>query len=513
MAAARKKGGAKSDPNRIIAQASVIVPIDSVKRYPNNPRVGNIEVIKESIIENGFFAALVVQRSTGYILDGNHRWAAAKELGFTELPVAFVDVDDKTAKKMVLIANRSSDLATYDSEILAEVLKSMDNPVGTGYSQDDYDALIQAVEYHNVGLIDDVIRPQTELRRFTDDETGETTTMAVPKPVKPMDLGDDDDEEQEEQDDEMLDTVSAELQGLLQLNEDVKFKSSNYYGIPDLAKNMLLEKLPEKFDTWAGAEATPDDGVTTWLWNYGVASKKGLPGDRAILCFYTYDTYFEGWWDQPAYYTSKVINMGIKAAVVPDFSLWNVDPTAWHIYNVLRAQWMGRFFQEAGIKVIPRLQFNLGDGGKSLDFCMAGIPKNPPILAASSQHSDGPEDFKNEVDWTVRCLQELEPETFLVYGGNPAKRMMEAVAGVMKGNAPILRHVYNYSHKRRGVTFDKADGLKAKTLAERKEAKKNKERDRYAEPDPVEEPKPKAVRKRRGAAADVPPADDATLDD
>lgn len=506
--AARKKQ--PTEP-KVIAQASTLVPIDSVSRYPNNPRVGNVEVIKESILQNGFFKALVVQKSTKYVLDGNHSWIAAKELGMTEIPVIVIDVDDKTAKRIVLIANRASDLATYDSDILAEIMKSLDSPVGTGYSQDDYDALLQAVEYHNVGLIDDVIRPQTELRRFTDDETGEVTTMSVPKAVKPMDLDDEDDEDEEEQDDEMLDTVSAELQGLLQLNEDVKFASANYYGIPDLARNMLLDKLPEQFDCWAGEEATPDDGTTTWLWNYGVASKKGLPADRAILCFYTYDTYFEGWWDQPAYYTSKVINMGIKAAVVPDFSLWNVDPTVFHIWNVFRAQWMGRFLQEAGIKVIPRLQFNLGDGGKSLDFCMAGIPKRPPILAASSQHSDGPEDFKNEVDWTVQCLKELEPETFMVYGGNPAKRMMEAVGAAMKGKAPNLRHVYNYSHKRRGVTYDKADGLKA--LKQNK--KKEKDRDKYmeAEPEQPKEPKVKAVRKKRGAVQEAPAADDTTFDD
>ncbi len=101
------------------------VPVGSVRPHPKNPRTGDLDAICESIKANGFFGALVVQRSTGFILAGNHRFLAAKRLGFTELPAVFVEVDDRTAKRILLADNRTSDLAGYDDEALVEILREL----------------------------------------------------------------------------------------------------------------------------------------------------------------------------------------------------------------------------------------------------------------------------------------------------------------------------------------------------------------------------------------------------
>ncbi len=53
--------------------------------HPKNPRKGNVDLIIESIEENGFYGALIVQKSTGYILTGNHRFVAG-----TDWPLARV---------------------------------------------------------------------------------------------------------------------------------------------------------------------------------------------------------------------------------------------------------------------------------------------------------------------------------------------------------------------------------------------------------------------------------------
>ncbi|WP_433225815.1 ParB N-terminal domain-containing protein [Microtetraspora malaysiensis] len=52
------------------------VAISSLKNHPDNPRRGDLDVIAESLRENGQFAPLVVQASTSYILAGNHRYPA-----------------------------------------------------------------------------------------------------------------------------------------------------------------------------------------------------------------------------------------------------------------------------------------------------------------------------------------------------------------------------------------------------------------------------------------------------
>jgi ParB-like chromosome segregation protein Spo0J len=117
------------------------VSIDDLLPYPGNARKGDVERIKESIEVNGFYAPLVVQRSTGHVLVGNHRMKAARELKYAKLPVIYVDVDDTAARKIVLADNRTSDDASYDTDLLLELLTDLPDLEGTGYSHEDLDAL------------------------------------------------------------------------------------------------------------------------------------------------------------------------------------------------------------------------------------------------------------------------------------------------------------------------------------------------------------------------------------
>ena len=128
-------------------------PIESLKRHPDNARLGDIEAIKESIRVNGWHGAVVVQESTGYILAGNHRTDAALELHNGEfepfegqstkdyelekarwatelksLPVYGVDVDDVTARRILLADNKTADLATYDDTKLLRLTAQVADP-------------------------------------------------------------------------------------------------------------------------------------------------------------------------------------------------------------------------------------------------------------------------------------------------------------------------------------------------------------------------------------------------
>ena len=139
--------GTISKAPRILNSALTQVALDKLKPHPRNPRQGDVGAIHESITENGFYGALVVQKSTGYILAGNHRWKAAKEAGLKRLPVLYVDVDDDRALRILLADNRTNDLAAYDEPALAAMLKGIlaetDTLAGTGYDADALDALLR----------------------------------------------------------------------------------------------------------------------------------------------------------------------------------------------------------------------------------------------------------------------------------------------------------------------------------------------------------------------------------
>lgn len=120
--------------------------LDTLKHHPDNPRKGNVDVIRESLRANGIIRPIVVSRRTSHVLAGNHTLKAARAEGLGALPVVWLDDLTPAQERKVLLAdNRTSDLGTYDAEVLAAVLGQMqaeDELLGTGYSDADVEALL-----------------------------------------------------------------------------------------------------------------------------------------------------------------------------------------------------------------------------------------------------------------------------------------------------------------------------------------------------------------------------------
>lgn len=137
------------------------VAVERLIPHPENPRRGNVDAVVESIRANGFYGALVVQRSTCHVLAGNHRLLAATQLGMTKVPVAWVDCDDETARRILVADNRSSDLAVWDDAALAALLRDIGDSGGldgTLFSDDELDRLLRDLAGPAQGA-DDVPEP------------------------------------------------------------------------------------------------------------------------------------------------------------------------------------------------------------------------------------------------------------------------------------------------------------------------------------------------------------------
>lgn len=109
------------------------VPIGDLTPYYRNPRNGDIPSIAESLTVNGQYRPIVVNKGapTGRpneILAGDHTYAAAKQLNWDRIAVTWVDVDEDAAARIVVVDNRTNDLAGYDTALLAEVLSESPNP-------------------------------------------------------------------------------------------------------------------------------------------------------------------------------------------------------------------------------------------------------------------------------------------------------------------------------------------------------------------------------------------------
>lgn len=136
------------------------VPLTDLNLYHKNPRLGDVQAIKGSIVANGVFRPVVVNKGTytdkpNEILAGNHTVKAIRELAeenpddarWRNVDVWMVDVDSERAARIVLADNRTADLGSYDNEELLGLLETVDYDLdGTGYDYGDVDDLRSLVE-------------------------------------------------------------------------------------------------------------------------------------------------------------------------------------------------------------------------------------------------------------------------------------------------------------------------------------------------------------------------------
>lgn len=150
----------------------VPVPLDELTQHPENANNGDVDALEESIEVNGFYAPLIVQRSTGNILAGNHRYLVAMKRGITELPVVYLDVDDEHAKRIMLADNRVTRLGIDDESMLSALLQDLyatDLALsGTGYDTDDLNRLLD-------GLSDPLTFEETDDADATNTDSATTT--------------------------------------------------------------------------------------------------------------------------------------------------------------------------------------------------------------------------------------------------------------------------------------------------------------------------------------------------
>lgn len=120
--------------------------VSELSLFGGNPRRGDVGSIASSLAVNGQYKPIVVNVGThtgraNEVLAGNHTLLAARKLGWSEVDVWLVDVDEQRAKAIVAADNRLADLGGYDEMELFALLDGLEDLSGTGYSDSDVAAL------------------------------------------------------------------------------------------------------------------------------------------------------------------------------------------------------------------------------------------------------------------------------------------------------------------------------------------------------------------------------------
>lgn len=94
--------------------------------------------------------------------------------------------------------------------------------------------------------------------------------------------------------------------------------------------------------------------------------------------FFLDDYQFERVWNTPKKYLNKLSQF--RGVLSPDFSLFRDYPMPVQIWNTYRNRWLGQYWQQHGIKVIPTIVWSTP---KSYTFCFNGIEKHSDIAIST----------------------------------------------------------------------------------------------------------------------------------
>jgi len=380
-----------------------IVSVDPIKLrpHPDNAKIHTdkqIDRIAKSMENTGGSIQPIVVDEDFVILAGHGRWMAHKKRGDVECPVIVKSGLSLAQKRKFLLAdNQTNAMTGSDFDAVAKILQSLDG---------------QQVDVSDIGF------SEKELDKY----------LAF--------------EEEEAERDIMAEAGEASTTAR-ELKESILLQPEEYVGpfeLPRLKEHMLVDELPEEFVVWMNRHRTPPLGKGQMHYHlFGRESTKGLDPANTLISFYIDDSRFERVWSKLKENTQRFLNSNVWGLVMPDFSR-NIDswPLPMNVWNTYRNYYCARYWQEAGLPIIPNLSFGSLD---TIEAFLAPIPKHCPVVSVQLQTIGGrtmksgqggkgadPDDMRALVG---TALDLIKPESLVVYGGEP---------GLILGQELCTRH-------------------------------------------------------------------------
>lgn len=127
------------------------LPIKELEFADYNPRHINDEVLerlKAGLTEYGLVQPIVVNENNNVIIGGHQRVKAAQALGWEEIDVVFIDVDEKNEKALNLALNKLS--GEWDFSKLSEILTDFEADADFDLDLTGFDSL-ETMEMMDLG--------------------------------------------------------------------------------------------------------------------------------------------------------------------------------------------------------------------------------------------------------------------------------------------------------------------------------------------------------------------------
>ena len=185
---------------------------------------------------------------------------------------------------------------------------------------------------------------------------------------------------------------------------DEREKTYNFYRLHEYDASRTAGYY--QFPTLEACHYVPEDLIG---FNY-VKSWKGKRAGLGVH-FFLDDYQFERIWSNP--YENIERLRGFGCVLTPDFSTYLDMPMAMKIWNIYRSRLIGQMMQDAGLNVIPTLQWSEAE---TLKFCFDGLPEG--VVLAVSTVGVMREERSREI-WSAgmtAAIERLKPEAIIIYG-------------------------------------------------------------------------------------------------
>lgn len=142
--------------------------------------------------------------------------------------------------------------------------------------------------------------------------------------------------------------------------------------------------------------------------NYARSCKR--PEDKA-LHFFVDDYQFSRLWANPDAYLDMLRRF--KFVCTPDFSLYTDFPLSVQIFNHFRKHWLGAYWQENGITVIPTMEWS---DERSYSWCFDGEPIGGTVAVSSIGTQAKDNTRRLFLQGYNEMLKRVKPDLIYFYG-------------------------------------------------------------------------------------------------
>ena len=388
--AKRKKKAPPAPPQNGIRELVWVEPT-SLDENPLNWRKHpqrQTDAIGASIKANGWADTLLFNENTKRLIDGHARRQVAIEEGIDSVPVLIGWWTEEQEKHLLATLDPLGAMAETDAEALINLTEMLKE------DQDSLKELTKQDQKVLAGVTSDLGLYASNV------SSGYDRDVLLPEY-----------EEAEIHDFSELEETS--LVGFT-IDEEVIFSSSNKWGIPDLLddEGTLADVSPDM--TWDRSEETVESSA--WFCH----SARPFPEERSggILGYFTEDYRFESLWNSKTKQAMRLLKEGWDGVCLPDYSIYSDAPLALQLWNTFRQRWIGRFWQELGIPVIPIISGITKDGSHK-EWFLKTLPTELPVVAMQVRTINrGGKQYWREIQKQIKdTISIVAPKKFIIYGG------------------------------------------------------------------------------------------------